>query len=137
MNRTDLQALAITRLTEAKSLLAAGHPSGAYYLAGYAVECALKAVIAKRTRQHDFPDKQDVLDSYIHDLRRLAKPARLAELLQKQIETNIPFRQNWRTVSSWSEASRYETYDQAMAGDMIAAVEDFTEGVLPWIMQYW
>ena len=47
MNRTDLQQPALTRLAEAKALLAAGFPAGAYYLAGYAVECALKACIAK------------------------------------------------------------------------------------------
>jgi len=43
MNRVDLQQLAELRLKESKALFAAGFPEGAYYLAGYAVECALKA----------------------------------------------------------------------------------------------
>ena len=38
VNRKDLRLLARTRLAEAKTLLGAGHPDGAYYLAGYAVE---------------------------------------------------------------------------------------------------
>jgi HEPN domain-containing protein len=45
MNRFDSQKLASLRLREAKALLAAGFPEGAYYLAGYAVECALKACL--------------------------------------------------------------------------------------------
>jgi HEPN domain-containing protein len=43
LNRRDFQELALVRLNEAKVLLDAGHFDGAYYLAGYAVECALKA----------------------------------------------------------------------------------------------
>ncbi|HLF84399.1 MAG TPA: HEPN domain-containing protein [Blastocatellia bacterium] len=58
MNRNDLKLLAVTRLREAKVLLANGEYSGAYYLAGYVVECALKACIAKRTKRHDFPDRK-------------------------------------------------------------------------------
>jgi HEPN domain-containing protein len=68
MNRTDLQEIAEIRLRESKALLAAGLFDGTYYLAGYAVECALKACIAKRTQEHDFPDKKLVNDSHTHDL---------------------------------------------------------------------
>ena len=57
MNRIDFQEIAELRLRESKALLAAGFPDGAYYLAGYAVECALKACIAKRSQEHDFPEK--------------------------------------------------------------------------------
>jgi len=68
MNRNDFQRLAELRLKEARVLLAAELPDGAYYLSGYAVECALKACIAKRTREHDFPEKKLVIDSHTHDL---------------------------------------------------------------------
>lgn len=47
MNRSDFQDLAQIRLAEAAALLQAERFDGAYYLAGYAVECALKACIAK------------------------------------------------------------------------------------------
>ena len=46
------------RVKEAAVLLQNGCPEGAYYLAGYAVECALKACVAKQTREHDFPDRK-------------------------------------------------------------------------------
>jgi hypothetical protein len=68
MNRTDLQKLSRMRVKEAKALLDAGQSCGAYYLTGYAVECALKACIAKQVRRNDFPDKRTVTESYTHDL---------------------------------------------------------------------
>jgi HEPN domain-containing protein len=71
MNRLDFQKLAELRLLEAEVLLDAGKYEGAYYLCGYAVECALKACIAKLTKEHDFPDKATVNDSYTHDLGKL------------------------------------------------------------------
>jgi hypothetical protein len=74
VNRKELQILAQTRLAESKALLGAGLPDGAYYLAGYSVECALKACIAKTTQRHDFPDKKSVDASHTHNLRDLVKP---------------------------------------------------------------
>ena len=50
MNRADFQKLAEIRLEEAATLLNAGKFDGAYYLSGYAVECGLKACIAKQTK---------------------------------------------------------------------------------------
>lgn len=49
VDRQDLQELSRVRLKEATALLKLGLFDGAYYLAGYAVECALKACIAKAT----------------------------------------------------------------------------------------
>jgi hypothetical protein len=44
VTRADFQKLADMRIKEAGILLAAGEFDGAYYLAGYAVECALKGL---------------------------------------------------------------------------------------------
>ena len=63
MNRDDLQKLSEIRLKEAKVLLDQDLFDGAYYLLGYALECALKSCIAKQFRQYDFPDRKLVLDS--------------------------------------------------------------------------
>ena len=71
MNRIEFQEIAELRLKESRALLAAGLPDGAYYLAGYSVECALKACIAKRTQEHDFPEQKRAIDSHTHDLRDL------------------------------------------------------------------
>jgi HEPN domain-containing protein len=64
MDRGDFQRLAELRLKEAKALCAAGMYDGAYYLAGYAVECAIKACIAKRTKAEEFPPKPKVVQDY-------------------------------------------------------------------------
>jgi len=49
VNRADFQELAQIRLRDAEVLLENGRFDGAYYIAGYSVECALKACIAKLT----------------------------------------------------------------------------------------
>jgi len=49
-SQAEFQQLANERLDEAKALLNLGKWGGAYYLAGYAVELALKACIIKRPR---------------------------------------------------------------------------------------
>jgi HEPN domain-containing protein len=54
MLRRDLQRLALARVTDARVLFAAGRYDAAYYLAGLAVECALKARIARATARYEF-----------------------------------------------------------------------------------
>jgi len=49
------------RLKDAEVLLQKGRNEAAYYLAGYAVECALKACIAKQTKRHEFPTGSGIL----------------------------------------------------------------------------
>ena len=137
MTRADLQALALVRLEEAKALLAAGFPSGAYYLAGYSVECAFKAVIARQTQQHEFPDKQRAIDSFVHDLVRLSRVARVDELLTAASGSNRLLERNWDFAKGWSPDSRYAQIHRSTAEAMLKAVSEETNGVLPWIMQYW
>ena len=71
MNRTQFQKLTVERVHDAEALLGAGRWSGAYYLAGYAAECALKACIAKLTKRYDFQDKDRVSKSYTHNIENL------------------------------------------------------------------
>jgi hypothetical protein len=66
MTRTEFQELAEVRLKEAETLLAAGLWDGAYYLAGYAVECAVKACIAKGIGAEVFPDKEFANKCFTH-----------------------------------------------------------------------
>ena len=68
MKRSDFQKLAEIRIAEAEILLKAKKYDGAYYLAGYAVECALKACVAKRTARYDYPDKDLANQCYTHKL---------------------------------------------------------------------
>ena len=58
VTRADFQQLADLRLKEAKALLDVGMWDGAYYLAGYAVEVALKARICRVLNWLDFPSTE-------------------------------------------------------------------------------
>src|SRR5436309_15877366 len=102
--RRDFQRLADLRASEAISLGRSRNHQGAYYLAGYAIECALKACIAKKTRRHDYPEKQFVLDSYTHNLEKLVVLAGLKLLLDAELDLRLP----WITVKDWTEESRYD-----------------------------
>ena len=68
---------------------------GAYYLAGYAVECGLKACIAKQTLRFEFPDKKNVDASHSHDLKALVRIANLEPARVEQAKTDPKFRVYW------------------------------------------
>jgi len=137
MNRTDLQKLADIRIREAKTLFHAGEYSGSYYLAGYAVECALKAWIAKRVQRYDFPDKNLTQDSYVHDLGKLVKLADRSSELVKAMRDNPRLTTIWDVVKAWTEQSRYSVCGKEEAEAIIDAITRRNDGVLPWIKQRW
>ena len=137
MNRKDFQALAGLRLREAQMLFKAREFSGAYYLAGYSIECALKACIAKHFRRHEFPDKQRVLDSYTHDLKKLAALCGFNQVILDLAATDEQFNRNWNLTIRWSEQSRYQTFDKSAAKMYLDAIMEENSGVLPWIKQRW
>ena len=99
VDRKDLQELSKVRLKEATALLKLGLFDGAYYLAGYAVECTLKACIAKGTQRCEFPDKTKVDSSYSHDLGKLIKVAGLDEARLERAGKDPDFQTNWDVVS--------------------------------------
>src|SRR5207248_10773947 len=109
MNRNDFQQLADVRINEAEVLLAQGKYDGAYYLAGYAVECGLKACIAKLTSQHDFPPKpKSIHDYYSHEIEKLLKTAGLTAQLDADAATDPALKANWGFAKDWTEEGRYE-----------------------------
>jgi hypothetical protein len=138
MNRTDLQILAEMRVVEAQALLDAGCWAGAYYLLGYAVECALKACAAKEFRQDEVPEKKRVNDFYTHRLDQLLEVAGLKPALGARAAVERAFRVNWNIVRDWDESSRYDhTISESTARVMRDAVIDATTGVLPWLKTMW
>lgn len=139
MNRADLQTLADVRIDEALELIGLATPraDGAYYLAGYAIECALKAAIARLNNQHDWPEKAFVTDCHTHNIVTLVRLARLEPARVADAAANPIFARNWNIVKDWSERSRYERHSLAKAQKMIDAVTDNANGVLPWIKARW
>jgi hypothetical protein len=138
MNRADFQLLAEARLKEAKALLDAACNEGAYYLAGYSVECAIKACIAKKTQQYDFPDKKIVSQIFTHNFMFLLRAAGLEGDLNKEIQSNPDFSDNWDVAKAWAEDSRYVPNMPAQrASDLYDAIADARTGVLTWLKRFW
>lgn len=136
MNRQDFQDLAEVRLNEARALFANKLFAGAYYLAGYAVECALKACIARRTREFDFPDK-NAGKYYTHKITELGLAAEVSQHRAEAAKSDAEFEKNWKLVTEWTEESRYARTSEQSARDLIQAVEHPTSGVLQWLKLYW
>ncbi|OHB80046.1 MAG: DNA-binding protein [Planctomycetes bacterium RBG_16_55_9] len=138
MNRGDFQKLTQERLKDVEALLQKQRYSGAYYLCGYVIECALKACIAKQTKEFDFPPERKVIDAiYTYDLMKLIKSAGLEDMHNKDLENDKKLKVYWSVVERWSEASRYEECDQEKARDIYQAITDEEHGVLQWVRQRW
>jgi HEPN domain len=125
------------RIDEARVLLAQGKYDGAYYLAGYAVECALKACIAKRTRPDDFLDRTFAQQCYTHNIAVLLDLTGLLSQRDADAAADGAFKDNWEVVEDWTEASRYTRQTQAEAQQLYDAIPDSLHGVLPWLKLRW
>ena len=110
-----------------------------FYLAGYAVECALKACVAKKTNLHDFPEKSFAQQAFTHNVFDLLNLAGLK--LQLQLDTtpaaNPTLGVNWQYVKDWDEKARYQQKTEAEARRLHQAVTDAANEVLPWIKRHW
>lgn len=143
--RSELQNLSQSRLAEAKILLANSLFDGAVYLAGYALELALKARIC-RLLDSDYPQGRSEFQSFLtHDYGTLIRLAGLANKLDLQ-KGNPAFGANWSLLSGakpgegWSETWRYRRIGSVSAANaeaLIDALEDADNGILPWIYSLW
>src|SRR5580692_9166490 len=107
LNRELLRQLSEQHLADAQVLLELRRWPGAYYLAGYSVECALKACIAKLTKVHDFPHK-DSPKAFTHRLDVLVGLAELEQARIDKAKSSLDFKLNWAVILEWSEESRYD-----------------------------
>ena len=137
LTKPDLETLANIRIEDATHLLQAGRASSAYYLAGYAVELALKACIAKGFRPNVIPEKAFVNAIYTHSFQSLLELAGLKHAFQAESGADPRLAANWGVASKWTEAARYELWDAVSAGSLIAAIADPQHGVLQWLKKYW
>ena len=126
--RSDFEKLVELRLQEAQLLLDHQQWDGAYYLAGYAVEYALKVKIIGIVMQSDaFPERRSENRYYQHDLEALRHLAGL----EAEMEADLPAKFAWTLVRDWNEQSRYAL------GRSEQAARDFLDAIklriLPWI----
>ena len=139
MNRSDFQLLSQIRIEDAQALFAARRFGGAYYFTGVAVECALKAAIAKLTAAHDFPPKPELVRGYyVHSLSDLLKHAGLEQQLTGDSMAMPELKRNWDTLKGWGIDARYSAASTAQtAGGILMAAANPQTGVLTWLKAFW
>ncbi len=139
MNRAELRQLAQDRVLDAAILLAGGRWAGAYYLAGYAAECGLKACIMAHVEATGviFTDKKFSEKCWTHDLEVLVVQANLKPALDVHITANAAFLINWGIARDWEESSRYLQKTQAQAQALYDAISANPDGVFQWIQNHW
>ena len=148
--RTEFQELASLRIDEANTLLAQNYPDGAFYLAGYAVKCALKSAICKTLDIDDFIDmysskahsakvKDDIVQKFkTHDYGTLLVLSGLYFKLEETLATDEALSNACffiRTVT-WTEQYRYEITarkEQTIVQEFISSVNT----LLQWIKTHW
>ncbi|MFA5892576.1 MAG: DNA-binding protein [Candidatus Margulisiibacteriota bacterium] len=130
-NFNILKQLSRERIRESRILFAKRKFSGAYYLAGYSIELALKAYYCK---QMSFPPK-DTKDLYCHNLETLLLSCGLKESLLNDIKTNHDLGAKWGVITKWSEESRYLITKKEITRDFLDAIDNKRYGILIWIMK--
>jgi len=112
--------------------------TGAYYLTGLAVECALKSCLAGAVREHDFPDKDFVNRMYVHNLTKLFElNGALWAQFQTDIKVDAKLNINWSVVKDWDDGKRYEQVDELAARQLYDAATEAGSGVLEWVRGKW
>ena len=136
MDEAALRSLAHAKTADARLLLEAGRAANAFYLAGYAVELALKSVIARAFVAGTIPDRKFVNDIHTHDLARLLALAGLGPAMKADSDLSPALGTSWSFVLRWSEASRYADTRLDAASDLLSAIDDPSHGVLAWIARH-
>ena len=127
------------RILDADALRAANRWAYAYYVAGYAVECALKSCVLARMIDTEgvFKDKKFAEACWTHDFGKLVELAGLKPQLNLELAANPTFVGLWGTATLWKETSRYEQKTQPEADALYLAITDNADGVMRWIRNYW
>lgn len=140
MTRAEWQRMAGERVRDAGALLKARRWSAAYYLAGYAVECGLKACVVAYLKKHVeviFRERRFSEKCWTHDYDELLRLAQFMARRDADVAADPALRRNWLVAKNWSEAARYERKARIEAEGLFQAVTDPASGVLPWIRNHW
>lgn len=142
----DIWQLSEQRLTEARSLLSSGHSDGAFYLAGYAVELALKWKVCQNFEIPNLfgADTPDIFGVSIlkksvhtHDLRVLMLYSGLWKKFDAGKSTNHTlYLANSLLFGTWSEKCRYEKCgftETDNVENLLTLLEDADQGLIEWI----
>lgn len=136
MNRKDWKRKSDEHIRSARFLMAKRQFSSAYYLAGLAVECKLKACIARNFKKEEWPDKELVNRIHTHKLKTLLDAAGLTADMAAACAASANFAAYWKTLQAWEIDSRYRQWAEPEARDMLEAAGKRAAGVLSWLSQY-
>ncbi len=133
ISKARLIELSDSKLADAKLLLAAGRGENAFYLAGYAVELMLKAILSGQFKTDALPDRTLVRDAFVHDIEKLARASKIEIHLKIKLDSDERFNGFWRKVLEWEPISRYDPRSVEDAEHLVRAIDDAEHGVLPWL----
>lgn len=123
----DLTVVALDHVGAARALFDSGFFSAAFYLAGCAVECGLKAVLTRDLTAYVLPQKDAVKDAYTHNLPDLARQCGVDPLADATV------RVHWNTLkdAQWSPDARYRVRSAVETREVVEAAEVIVEWLKP------
>jgi HEPN domain-containing protein len=140
LTRKNLQELSRLRLREAEALYKAHFYDGCVYLAGYAVELALKARICRLLRVKEYPPLAgDIGRAFkVHSLDQLKVLAGLGAEID--VKRNKELFDNWSKAVEWDPEQRYDApgkYNARVAKGVLDGLTDKPNGVFTWLTKRW
>lgn len=128
LTATDLRELAAARLADAKVLAAGGRHDGAVYIAGYAVECQLKAAVAETLLAAGlWPAEPQEFDRFkrlqVHSLPALLDLSGRGTAIASRRQEDA-----WKyVVANWTIDKRYAVVGTSNAGAAAAIIDAVDE----------
>lgn len=105
LTTAELDSIGEARLKDAEILLDKGRFEGAFYLCGYAIECALKARICKTLGWAGFPSAssefRELLSLKTHNLETLL------HLSGREVQVKTTLFPEWSLATGWDPEVRY------------------------------
>jgi hypothetical protein len=136
-SKYDLERMACAKFDDAALLFDNSRWANAFYIAGYSVELALKAAVAKQFLAETIPDRRFVNSIHTHEFSKLIGLAGLTGELRAKQDKDSSFSANWGIAAEWTPESRYESVDKSTAHFLLHAISEPDHGVLQWIKTYW
>ncbi|MBD2753765.1 HEPN domain-containing protein [Spirosoma validum] len=134
----EFKDIAERRLEEALVLHSAGKYDGAYYLAGYVIECALKAAISTHLNYEIYAGMDGELSNFrTHKLSKLVIFAGFVKGLAETLDPKLKSAYSYITsqTDGWSEVKRYEPI--ACSKQKCDSFLESVQILMQWIRQHW
>jgi len=133
--------MAISKLEEAELLSNGGYNEGGFYLAGYAVELALKAKVCEHldipNLFYDSPFLKD-LNLKTHNFNVLLLLTGKRNKFETALSKDVSLTKNWNIIlTSWTPECRYnhcKSIKKSAVSSLINAIGNKNNGILTWIL---